>query len=70
MRRKYQIHTGKETIERRYNYIPVRYIVAVMITVFEIAAVIGAVVACCYYIPFYYLAAWLRSAFCSVLSAA
>jgi len=25
MKRKYKISTGKETIEREYNYIPVRY---------------------------------------------
>ena len=48
MKRKYKINTGKEMIEREYNYIPVRYIIAVLITLFEILAIIGIVVACCY----------------------
>ncbi|MBO5255987.1 MAG: hypothetical protein J6C42_00620 [Clostridia bacterium] len=50
MKRKYKISTGKETIEREYNYIPVRYIIAVLITLFEILAIISIVVACCYYL--------------------
>ena len=32
MKRKYKISTGKETIEREYNYIPARYIIAILIT--------------------------------------
>ena len=45
MKKKYKVRTGKETIEREYNYIPVRYIIAVLITLFEILAIIGIVVA-------------------------
>ncbi|MBR2353968.1 MAG: hypothetical protein IKB75_02695 [Clostridia bacterium] len=63
MKRKYRISTGKETVEREYNYIPVRYIIAVLITLFEILAIIGMVVACCYYIPYFYIAAWLSVLF-------
>ena len=66
MKRKYKISTGKETIEREYNYIPVRYIVAVLITLFEILAIIGIVVACCYYIPYFYIAAWITEIFCVI----
>ena len=28
MKRKYQIRAGKKTVEREYNYIPVRYVAA------------------------------------------
>ena len=38
MKKKYKVRTGKETKEREYNYIPVRYIIAVLITLFEILA--------------------------------
>ena len=41
MKRKYSYFDGKKEVEREYSYIPVRYIIAVMITLFEIAAVIG-----------------------------
>ena len=47
MKKTYRVNTGKETIEREYNYIPVRYVIAVLITLFEIAAIIGIVIACC-----------------------
>ena len=66
MKRKYKISTGKETVEREYNYIPVRYIVAVLITLFEILAIIGIVAACCYYIPYFYIAAWITEIFCVI----
>ena len=66
MKRKYTIRTATETIEREYNYIPVRYIVAVMITVLEILAIIGTVIACCYYIPFFYIAALITQILCVI----
>ena len=66
MKKKYKVRTGKKTIEREYNYIPVRYIIAVLITLFEILAIIGIVIACCYFIPYFYLAAWLTEIFCVI----
>ena len=66
MKRTYTVKTATETIEREYNYIPVRYILAVMITLFEILAIIGLVVACCYYIPYFYIAAFLTEVFCVI----
>ncbi|MBE6567557.1 MAG: cardiolipin synthase [Ruminococcaceae bacterium] len=66
MKRKYRVKTGTKTIEREYNYIPVRYIVAVLITLLEIIAIIGIVAVCCYYIPYFYIAAWLTEIFCVI----
>ena len=66
MKKKYKVKTGKETIEREYNYIPVRYIIAVLITLFEILAIIGIVVACCYYIQYFYVAAFITEVFCVI----
>ena len=66
MKKRYKVHTGRKTVEREYNYIPVRYIFAVLITLLEILAIIGIVIACCYYIPYFYLAAWLTEIFCVI----
>ena len=66
MKRKYKVKTATKTIEREYNYIPVRYIVAVMITFLEILAIIGVVVLCCFYIPYFYIAAWITEIFCVI----
>ena len=66
MKRTYKVNTGKGTIEREYNYIPVRYIIAMMITVLEILAIIGVVVALCYFVPYFYLAVLLTQICCVV----
>lgn len=66
MKRKYSYFDGKKQTEREYSYIPVRYILAVFITVLEVLAVIGIVVAFCYYVPCFYLAAWATELFCVI----
>ena len=66
MKKKYRVKTDKETIEREYNYIPVRYIIAFIIILLEVLAVIGIVVACCYYIPYFYIAAFITEIFCVI----
>ncbi|MBQ7975636.1 MAG: PLDc N-terminal domain-containing protein, partial [Clostridia bacterium] len=55
-----------EIVEKEVNIIPVRYILAVCITLIEVIAVIGIVVALCYYVPYFYVAAWLTEIFCVV----
>ena len=66
MKKKYQYKAGNKTIEKEYNYIPVRYIIAVIITLFEVLAIIAIVIALCYYVPFFYIAAWLTEIFCVI----
>ena len=66
MKRKYRYFDGKKEVEREYSYIPVRYILAVMITLLEILAVIGIVTALCYYVPYFYLAAFATEIFCVI----
>lgn len=66
MKRKYSYFDGKNQQEREYSYIPVRYILAVFITLFNVMAVIGIVVALCYWVPYFYLAAWATEIFCVI----
>ena len=66
MKRKFSCQAGDKTIEREYNYIPVRYIIAMLITILEVTAIIGIVIACCYYIPYFYLAAWATEIACVI----
>ncbi len=56
---------GKQ-INREYTYIPMRYIFSVLITVLEILAIIGTVIALCYFIPYFYLAAMVTQIVCVV----
>ena len=57
---------NKKKVQREVNYIPFRYILAVLITLFEVLAVIGIVIALCYYVPYFYLAAWATEVFCVI----
>lgn len=66
MKRKYSYFDGKKQVEREYSYIPFRYILAVLITLFEVLAVIGIVASFCYYVPYFYLAAWATEIFCVI----
>ncbi|MBQ8567110.1 MAG: cardiolipin synthase [Clostridia bacterium] len=66
MKRTYKYNAGNREIEREINYIPTRYIFAMLITVFEIAAIIGIVFACCYFIPYFYILAWLTEIGCII----
>jgi cardiolipin synthase len=64
MKKKYSYKSGKKTIVREYNYIPGRFIVAVLISIFEVLAIIGIVMALCYFVPYFYLAALATQIFC------
>lgn len=61
---KYDVN-GK-TVEREINYIPVRYIIAMLITVVEVLLIIGLVVALCYFVPYFYIAAWITQIGCVI----
>lgn len=66
MKRTYTVKTYDKTIERQYTYIPVRYILSVLITVFEVLAIIGTVVTLCYFVPYFYLAAFATEIACVI----
>lgn len=66
MKKTFTYDVNKKTVQREIDYIPVRYIIAVFITLLEVFAVIGIVVALCYYIPYFYLAAWATEIFCVI----
>ncbi len=57
---------NKKTVQREIDYIPVRYIIAIFITLFEVLAVLGIVVALCYYVPYFYLAALATEIACII----
>ena len=66
MKRRLQYTVKDCQVEKEINYIPVRYIIAVMLTAFEVAAVIGIVLALCCYVPYFYLAAWATEIGCII----
>ena len=66
MKAKYRYFDGKKEVEREYSYIPVRYILAVFITLFEVMAVIGIVFLFCVYVPYFYILCYITSFACMV----
>ena len=66
MKQSYTVQINGKDEKREYSYIPVRYIIAVLISFFEVLAVLGIVVACCYYIPYFYILAWLTEIGCVI----
>lgn len=64
MKRKYQVRINDKVVEKEFSYIPVRYIFAIIFTVLEILAVIGIVIALCWFVPYFYIAALLTAVGC------
>ena len=66
MKKTYRYQAGSKTVEREYNYIPVRYIIAVLISLFEIAAIIGIIIVICLYVPYFYILCYITAFACIV----
>lgn len=66
MKKKIEYQVQNKTVEREYNYIPFRYILAILITIFEVVAIVGIVIALCYYVPYFYILAWLTEIACVI----
>ena len=66
MKRSYEYSVGKKKIRREIQYIPIRYILAILITIFEITAIIGIVAFLCYKVPYFYLLAYATEIGCVI----
>ena len=70
MQKKLRYNVADRQVEREFNYIPVRYILAFALTLLEVLAIVGIVAALCRYVPCFYIAAWLTEVACVVQIAA
>ena len=59
MKKVLRYNIGDKVVEREVQHIPIRYIFAWGLTLFEFLAIIVIVVGACYHIPYFYIAAWL-----------
>lgn len=66
MKRKYRYNVNDKQIEREYSYIPIRFILAILLTVLEVAAIIGIMVVLCIYVPYFYLLCLLTQIACVI----
>ena len=56
----------KKFIKREIKYIPARFIFAGIITIFEILAIIAIVIGLCYYVPYFYILAYITAIACEL----
>lgn len=56
MKKKIKVYQNGDYVEKEINYIPTRYIFAILITVLEVAAIIGIMVVLAIFVPYFYIA--------------
>jgi len=66
MKRKVKIKIKDKEVTREFVHIPLRYIIAMLITILEVMAIIGIVIALCYYLPYFYLLCFITQVVCVV----
>ena len=67
MKKKIRIRYDRgRTEEREVNYIPIRYILAILLLVLETAAIIAILVVLGMYVPYFYLAMWATEIACVI----
>ncbi len=66
MKKKYTYEVMGEERKVVYNYIPVRFVLAMLAMIAEVVIMTGIVFALCYYVPYFYLAAWATEIFCVI----
>ena len=59
-------YDGRAELEKEVNYIPLRYIIAILFAVLETAAIIAIVMLLTYYVPYFYVAVLLTKTACVV----
>ena len=64
MKKKIVIKTKTGVKEHEMNYIPIRFIIAILLIVLETAAVIALTILCAIHIPYFYLAMYATEVFC------
>lgn len=55
MKKKIKVFNGKQYIDKELNYIPTRYIMAILITLLEILTIIAVMVLLILYVPYFYI---------------
>ncbi len=66
MKRILRYHVKDKEVEREYNYIPFRYILAMLITVLEVGTIIGIVIALSYYVSWFYILCFVTEGACVI----
>lgn len=64
MKKKIVIYDKDGAKEQEVNYIPIRFIIAILLILLETVAVVTITILCAVYIPYFYLALYATQIFC------
>ena len=56
MKKTIKVYEKNKYVDKEVNYIPCRYIIAMLLTIFEIASIIAIMVVLAIYVPYFYIA--------------
>lgn len=59
MKKKIKYNVGDKVEEHEINYIPTRFILAILLTVIEVLSIIGVMVVLALYVPYFYIAIFI-----------
>ncbi len=66
MKKKLQYYVNQQLVEKDVNYVPVRFIIAILLTVMATLSVIAIVVLLSIYVPYFYLLMWATEIACVI----
>lgn len=66
MKKRLAFQINKKTLKGEYNYIPFRYFFAILITIFEVVAIVGIVMALCVFVPYFYILCYVTEILCII----
>ena len=66
MKKTFRYYVGGEEAQAEYFLIPIRYILALLFAAMEFLAIIGILVALCYYVPYFYIFCWITEIACII----
>ena len=66
MKKVLRYNVGDKVVERDVQHIPLRYRVAWFLTIFEFLVINAIVFTLCYFVPYFYILAWITEVACVI----
>ena len=61
MKKNIRVFENGKYIDKEINYIPIRYIISIILAIFEISSIIAILVLLAMYVPYFYIAIYNSS---------
>ncbi len=64
MKKELEYKVKNRIVKKKISYVPLRYVLAVMLAILEVACIISIVLGLCYHLPYFYILAYLTQIGC------